>query len=222
MQDAEFVLIFWYNSPRVLTHRPNLLVSILLWVAAVNDPLFDFNDTTSRWRIQFQTFIAENENALLGYSANFVGHDRLSDRDDLLQDACLRFIRTYRDKSFHDITNPLGLMCRCIRTAAIDRSRKKDDTLTGTEATASALLNYAFQDLNAASDFDLLDELTRCLNKLQSPLREVVDRFFFKGTKQREIAADMGVSNATISKRKNVAIHHLRECLSRLYGESLT
>jgi RNA polymerase sigma factor (sigma-70 family) len=62
---------------------------------------------------------------------------------------------------------------------------------------------------------ELLEEMTRALERLTEPERRLIRQLFWEGYSVRELARVLGVSQDLLRKRKNRALHKIRESFAR-------
>ncbi|HYE08446.1 MAG TPA: sigma-70 family RNA polymerase sigma factor [Planctomycetota bacterium] len=133
---------------------------------------------------------------------------RPSDVEDAVQETFIKFARSA--ERIH--TNVDAWLCACARTTAMDTAKR----LRGRSYRCAAMpAAVAAPDADARVDDDSLRALDQCLAELSPLDRRVVVAHVVNGRTQDDIADELRVSKAAVSKRLIKAMAALRAKLAR-------
>jgi RNA polymerase sigma-70 factor (ECF subfamily) len=134
---------------------------------------------------------------------------------DLLQETATKLLTT-RVRDQYDSTQPWRAWAfTVLRNTATDFHRKR---VRSKEISLDAEVRAAVPTSNS----DLASDLDDCLRRLNPQSRKVVDLRFVQGMKGDGIAAEIGCSESSVSRRWEKARRHLADCLRKKgYGDSL-
>ncbi|HEX8295422.1 MAG TPA: sigma-70 family RNA polymerase sigma factor [Chthoniobacteraceae bacterium] len=142
-----------------------------------------------------------------------VVHDE-ADADDVLQDVFLQ-LWTRADSYSPSKGKPLGWLITLARRRAIDRLRQRSAYRRATDRfevesrhpKKEASENHTVE--RAAFHDDLRQLLNKLIARLPTAQREVVEKAFFEGMSQREIAARMQLPLGTVKTRIELGLRKL-------------
>jgi RNA polymerase sigma factor (sigma-70 family) len=153
------------------------------------------------------------------------------DAEDILQDVFSELVEAYR--LMKPIEQVGAWLFRVARNRIIDLSRKKrieslPETLRGQSTLSAGDEFLALEDLLPSRDGGpdeaymrsvLLEELEHALDEIPPKQRAVFIAHEIEGRSFKELAAQTGVSVATLLSRKHYAVVHLRARLRDIYEE---
>lgn len=133
--------------------------------------------------------------------------------EDLAQEA---FIIAYRKLAEFDQTMAFGPWVRSIAFNLLrNYQRKHKPVMVGDLAELNALLEMQRAE-NKESEEELLEKLKLCLEKLKSPMRELISLRYMEEYSIKELTEQYVVSHSTLTMR----LHRIREQLSQCVKSS--
>lgn len=166
-----------------------------------------YNDFVSG---RIESFYATAYTPLLMYVMRTLGSDFSFLAEDCVQDAVFQAYQ-HRD-SFDNNTKLKAYLYRCVHNNAVTLLRKSN---SHSNYLASMEKENGEELINAGIiEQETMDILYDAIERLPQELRAVFEMGFEQGMRNNEIADALGVSVATVKKRKAKLIHSLREMLT--------
>jgi RNA polymerase sigma factor (TIGR02999 family) len=123
---------------------------------------------------------------------------------DLIHEAFLRLVGQ-RDVDWQNRAHFFGIAARMMRRILTDHARRRSSARRGGGARRVELDNVPDVASEGAADIVAVDEALVELEEVDAELAKIVELRFFGGLEHDEIAAVLGVSNATVRRRFRVA-----------------
>ncbi len=140
--------------------------------------------------------------------------------DDLFQETMLVAWRKLADM---DQSQPFGPWLRAVAGRLVLEHRRKSAARGQLSCDPQMLraleLEFLrFESLPGESFRHRLDRLSGCIDKLPSPMREVIGLVYDRGLSLRSLAMSLNAAEETIKKRLQRARHTLADCLQGIGG----
>jgi RNA polymerase sigma factor (TIGR02999 family) len=177
----------------------------------VPGPPHDVTVLLARWRAGDDQALDELVSLVYGelrrLAGRYLGHEsagRTLQTHDLIHEAFLRLVGQ-RHVDWQNRAHFFGIAARMMRRILTDHARRRAAVRHGGGVRRVALEEFA--DLGAADDAAIVavDEALVELGAVNEELAKIVELRFFGGLEHDEIAAVLGVSNATVRRRFRVA-----------------
>jgi len=176
-----------------------------------DEPPHDVTLLLARWRGGDDEALGELVslvyNELRRLAGRYLNHERAGltlQTHDLIHEAFLRLIGQ-RHVDWHNRAHFFGIAAQMMRRILTDHARRRSSARHGGGVRHVVLDEVP--DIAAGSDADIVavDEALVELKEVDEELAKIVELRFFGGLEHDEIAAVLGVSNATVRRRFRIA-----------------
>ena len=175
------------------------------------DPRHDVTQLLGRWRRGDDQALDQVVSVIYGelrrLAGGYLNHERRGQTlqtHDLVHEAFLRLVGQ-RDVDWQNRAHFFGIAARMMRRILIDRARRRSAGRHGGAFRRIDLAELPDVASGAAGDVVAVDEALVELKDVDEELARIVELRFFGGLEHDEIAAVLGVSNATVRRRFRVA-----------------
>ena len=133
-----------------------------------------------------------------------------AEAEEVLQEV---FVQAWRRAHTYDVSRgtPAGWLCGIARNRAIDRLRARGLRARTLEGVAAPVAPVDPESLASRSERER--DVHRALSTLPAEQRDLLERAYFGGSTQSEMAADCGLPLGTVKTRVRAALQTLRKSL---------
>ncbi len=138
-----------------------------------------------------------------------VRFNKLRDADDLVQEAYSRLLKAYHSGP---VANPRAFLFVAIRNMALNQLRhlNYERPPGATEVDPFSIVDEIGSPLESMAEQETLQHLTQAIRSLPERCRQVMTLRKIYGLSQKEVAAQLGISEHTVEAQASIG---LRKCI---------
>ena len=145
---------------------------------------------------------------------------RAGDVDDIMQEA---YVRVLQARAVQTIESPKAFLFATARNLALGRVRhqKVESDFALAESAASGVYDESADVAQAVARAQELELLTQAIQSLPARCRQIITLRRIYGLPQREVAAQLGISEHTVEAQGTIGLRKLAEFFERLERQSV-